>query len=159
MTETEILHWVKDTWLGMTVSRSRWLFATGETFHFIGLSLMVGGLLIVDLRILGVMRRISLQSAMAFLPFVIGGFLINLTTGIEFFFADPFMYWPNPAFKLKLFLILVAGINALVATVALNRHAKRAGPDDDKFGTFVKATAGVALGLLFGVLSPCPLLP
>src|SRR6266403_2675110 len=122
MTETEILHWVRDTWLGVTVSRSRWLFATGETFHFIGLSLMVGGLLIVDLRILGFLRRMPLKSAMAFLPFVIVGFLINLATGIEFFFADPFMYWPNPAFKLKLTLIVLAGLNALVFTVMDHRH-------------------------------------
>src|SRR3954451_18952888 len=159
MTETEILHWIKDTWLGVTVSRSRWLFATGETFHFFGLSLMVGGLLIVDLRILGFLRRMPLRSAMAFLPFAIVGFLINLVTGIEFFFADPFMYWPNPAFKLKLFLILVAGINALVATVVLHRHARKAGPDNDDFGTLTKMTAGLSLGLWLSVILLGRLLP
>jgi hypothetical protein len=159
MTETEILHWVKDTWLGVTVSRSRWLFATGETFHFIGLSLMVGGLLIVDLRILGFLRRMPLKSAMAFLPFVIVGFLINLATGIEFFFADPFMYWPNPAFKLKLFLIFVAGINALVATIVLHRHAKHAGLHDDNFGALTKATAGLSLSLWLVVILLGRLLP
>jgi hypothetical protein len=159
MTETEILHWIKDTWLGVTVSRSRWLFATGETFHFFGLSLMVGGLLIVDLRILGFLRRMPLRSAMAFLPFVIVGFLINLVTGIEFFFADPFMYWPNPAFKLKLSLILVAGINALVATVVLHRHARKAGPDNDDFGALTKMTAGLSLGLWLSVILLGRLLP
>src|SRR5258708_9079988 len=113
MTETEILHWVKDTWLGMTVSRSRWLFATGETFHFIGLCLMVGGLLIVDLRILGFLRRIPLLSAMAFLPFAIVGFLINFATGIALFFTHPLMYWPTPAVKLQRVLFLCAVISSL----------------------------------------------
>ena len=53
MTEIEILHWIRETSLGEAVRESRWIFATGETFHFFGLSLLVGGLLIVDLRLLG----------------------------------------------------------------------------------------------------------
>ena len=106
MTEADVLHWIKDLPLGAAVRQSRWMFATGETFHFFGLCLMVGGLMIVDLRLMGYIRRVPMRAALAFLPFVILGFLINLLTGIEFFMTDPFMYWPNPAFKLKMFLIL-----------------------------------------------------
>src|SRR3954470_391962 len=104
MTEAEILHWIKDTSLGVAVRQSRWMFAAGETFHFIGLSMMVGGLLIVDLRLLGFVRRVPIRAALPVLPFVLVGFAINLATGIEFFAADPFMYWPSPAFKLKMAL-------------------------------------------------------
>src|SRR5580698_4608213 len=113
MTELEILHRIRETWLGETVRESTWLFAAGETLHFIGLSMLVGALLVVDLRLLGFMRAVPIRSALAFLPFAIVGFLINLATGIAFFTNDPFMYWPNPAFRLKMFLILVAGLNAL----------------------------------------------
>ena len=151
MTETEILHWIRETWLGATVRQSRWIFATGETLHFIGLSLLVGGILIVDLRLLGFLRRIPIRAALAFLPFVIAGFLINLATGIVFFSADPMMYWPNPAFKLKMFLILVAGLNALVFTFMEHRHALMLGPDETA-GTVAKVTAGLSLGLWLGVL-------
>jgi hypothetical protein len=112
MTEIMVLHWIKDMPLGATVRQSRWLFGAGETLHFFGLCLMVGGLLIVDLRLLGYIRRIPMRAALAFLPFVIAGFLINLATGIEFFMTDPLMYWPNPAFKLKMFLVLLGGLNA-----------------------------------------------
>ena len=110
MTEAEVLQWIKDLPVGAAVRQSRWLFGLGETLHFIGLCLMVGGLLIVDLRLLGYIRRIPMRAALAFLPFVIVGFLINLATGIEFFMTDPFMYWPNPAFKLKMFMVLLGGI-------------------------------------------------
>lgn len=113
MTEGEVLHWIKELPLGAAVRESRWLFAMGETLHFIGLCLMVGGLLIVDLRLLDFVRGVPMRAALAFLPFVIVGFAINLATGIEFFITDPFMYWPNPAFKLKLTLIMLAGLNAL----------------------------------------------
>ena len=47
MTEADILHWIRDTSLGVAVRQSRWMFATGETLHFLGLSLLVGGILIV----------------------------------------------------------------------------------------------------------------
>jgi hypothetical protein len=158
MTEAEILHAIKETSLGAAVRDSTWLFAAGETLHFIGLSLMFGGLLIVDLRLLGFIRGIPIRAALAFLPFVIVGFLINLATGIEFFVSDPFMYWPNPAFKLKMFLILMAGLNALVFTVMDHSHVLSL-RDDESTGTFTKATAGLSLGLWLAVLLLGRLLP
>src|SRR5437763_6353842 len=158
MTETEILHWIRDTSLGATVRQSRWIFAAGETLHFVGLSLLVGGILIVDLRLLGFLRRIPIRAALAFLPFVIAGFLINLATGIVFFSADPMMYWPNPAFRLKMVLILLAGLNALVFTVLGQRHVLHL-RDDESTGALVKATAGLSLGLWLCVLLRGRLLP
>ncbi len=158
MTEADILHWIRDTSLGAAVRQSRWMFATGETLHFIGLSMLVGGILIVDLRLLGFIRRVPVRAALAFLPFVIAGFLINLATGIVFFSADPMMYWPNPAFKLKMFLILLAGLNALVFMVVEHRHTLSLGADASP-GTFTKVSAGLSLGLWLGVLLLGRLLP
>jgi hypothetical protein len=84
--------------------------------------------------------------------------VINLLTGIEFFMADPFMYWPNPAFKLKMFLILVAGLNALVFTVMEHRHVLVMG-DDEKTSTFTRVTAVLSLSLWFCVILLGRLLP
>jgi hypothetical protein len=158
MNEAEVLHWIKELPLGAAVRESRWLFAMGETFHFIGLCLMVGGLMIVDLRLLGYIRRIPMRAALAFLPFVIVGFLINLATGIEFFMTDPFMYWPNPAFKLKMFLIVLAGLNALLFTVMEHRHVLVM-KDDEDTGRFTKVMAGLSLSLWLAVILLGRLLP
>ena len=158
MSEADILHWIRDTWLGATVRESRWIFASGEILHFVGLSLLVGGILIVDLRLLGFIRRVPIRAALAFLPFVIAGFLINLLTGIVFFSADPMMYWPSPAFKLKMFLILLAGLNALVFIVMAQRKTLSL-RDDESTGTLAKVTAGVSLSLWLCVLLLGRLLP
>jgi hypothetical protein len=158
MSEGEVLQWIKDLPVGAAVRQSRWLFALGETLHFIGLSLMVGGLLIVDLRLLGYIRGIPMRAALAFLPFVIVGFLINLATGIEFFMTDPFMYWPNPAFKLKMFMVLLGGINALVFTVMEHRHVLVLGKDEHT-SPFVKVTAGASLAIWLCVILLGRLLP
>jgi hypothetical protein len=158
MTEAEVLQWIKDLPIGAAVRQSRWLFALGETLHFIGLCLMVGGLLIVDLRLLGYVRRIPMQAALAFLPFVIVGFLINLATGIEFFMTDPFMYWPNPAFKLKMFMVLLGGANALVFTVMEHRHVLVLGKDEHA-SPLARVTAGGSLAIWFCVILLGRLLP
>jgi len=158
MTEVEILHWIKETWLGSTVRGSTWLFAAGETLHFIGLCMLVGAMLVVDLRLLGFLRGVPIRAALAFLPFAIIGFLINLATGIEFFTNDPFMYWPNPAFRLKMFLILVAGLNAIVFTVMEQRHVLLLA-DKEYTSAFTKVTAGLSLGIWLVVLLLGRLLP
>jgi hypothetical protein len=158
MTEVEVLHWIKEMPIGAAVRESRWLFAMGETLHFIGLCLMVGGLMIVDLRLLGYIRRIPMRAALAFLPFVIVGFLINLATGIEFFMTDPFMYWPNPAFKLKMVMVLLGGLNALLFTVMEHRRVLVM-KDDEATSTFTKVTAGLSLTLWLCVILLGRLLP
>ena len=156
MTEVEILHRIKETWLGEIVRESTWLFAAGETLHFVGLSMLFGALLIVDLRLLGFMRSVPIRAALAFLPFAIIGFTINLLTGIEFFVNDPFMYWPNPAFRLKMFLILVAGLNALIFTLMEYRHPLK---DDEGTSLFTRATAALSLTLWLTVMLLGRLLP
>ena len=158
MSEAEVLQWIKDLPVGAAVRQSRWLFALGETLHFIGLCLMVGGLLIVDLRLLGLIRSIPMRAALAFLPFVIVGFVINLLTGIEFFMTDPFMYWPNPAFKLKMFIILLGGLNALVFTAMEHRHVLVLGKDEHT-SPLAKATAATSLTIWLVVILLGRLLP
>jgi hypothetical protein len=158
MTEGEILQWIKDLPIGAAVRQSRWLFGLGETLHFIGLCLMVGGLLIVDLRLLGYIRSIPMKAALAFLPFVIVGFVINLLTGVEFFMTDPFMYWPNPAFKLKMFLVLLGGLNAFVFTMMEHRHVLVLGKDDHA-SPLARITAGASLTIWLGVIVLGRLLP
>lgn len=99
-----------------------------------------------------------MRAALDFLPFAVLGFLINLATGVEFFTADPFMYWPNPAFKLKMFIILMAGLNALVFMVMGHRHALSLG-DNERTGALAKVTSGLSLSLWLMVLLLGRLLP
>jgi hypothetical protein len=158
MTEVEVLHWIKDMPLGTAVRQSRWLFGAGETLHFFGLCLLVGAMLIVDLRLLGFIRGVPIRAALAFLPLAIFGFMINLVTGIEFFMTDPLMYWPNPAFKLKMFMILTAGLNALLFAVMEHRHMLVMG-DKESTSAFTKVIAGLSLGLWLCVILLGRLLP
>lgn len=115
------LSWLRDSALGQAMRESPDLFPTCETFHFIGLSLLIGAMLAVDLRIMGWFSQTSYRSVLMLLPLAIVGFVINLVTGICFIASNPELYFTNPAFNLKLVLIAVAGANALWFTFAEHR--------------------------------------
>ena len=99
-----INHWV----LGFT-----WTWPILEILHFIGLSLLLGALLVIDLRMAGFFRRINITGTHKMLPWVFVGFGINLVTGFLFLMGDPARYTANIGFWWKMFLIGLAGVNAI----------------------------------------------
>ena len=98
-----------NTW----ILSSYWLWPMLEIIHFIGLSLLFGAMLIVDLRLAGYLRQIDIMAAHRLLPWAVFGFLLNLATGYLFFLGDPARYAINIGFQLKMVLLLIAGLNAL----------------------------------------------
>ena len=111
--DRDALDAIQATWLGTQMRSIFWLFPLMETVHFMGLCVMFGSLLVVDLRVLGMIRFVNMQESMKFIPVAIGAFCINLLSGIAFLCADPHRYFPNLAFQWKIGLIFVAGLNAL----------------------------------------------
>ena len=96
----------------------KWGWPASETVHFIGLSLLFGVVLLVDLRMLGFMKGIPYSALHRLLPWGMLGFGVNVLTGMLFFIgAPPDFYVTNAIFFWKLALILVAGANALYFTV------------------------------------------
>lgn len=107
------LDWAHDTWLGHAARDYFWVFPAGEVLHFIGMALLIGVIGAIDLRVLGVARGIPLAALHRFLPWAFVGFALNVMTGATFFCGDPHAFASNLAFRLKMFLILLAGLNAL----------------------------------------------
>ncbi len=105
--------WLGASWLGVASREVSWIFVAAETAHFIGLSLLFGSLLVIDLRVVGFARFINMQAAMKFIPIAIVGFAINLLSGITFIASNPERYGINIAFQWKMGLVLIAGLNAL----------------------------------------------
>lgn len=140
-----------DTWLGTFARSNGYLFTIGLVIHFIGLCLLLGVMLVIDLRILGLGKRAPIGAVLSLIPYAILGFGLNLATGIIFFCFDPFGYWGNPAFKIKLCLLLAAGLNAAWFTFGEHRAlvATTSGHDAP---AFAKASAGLSLFLWFAII-------
>ena len=60
----------------------RWAWPTCQTLHFMGLSLLMGVVFVVDLRVLGVMKNVSFAAVHRLLPWGMLGFGLNLFTGM-----------------------------------------------------------------------------
>ena len=103
-----------DSPLNQWISATYWLWPVLETLHFIGLSLPLGGLIIIDLRLAGHFRVVDLAATHKLLPVVFLGFGLNLCTGILFFYGDPMRYAINIGFQIKMVLVIIAGLNALL---------------------------------------------
>ena len=148
---SEILFWIETSALGQLMRDSVWMFPLAEILHFIGLSLLIGSLLVVDLRLLGVIKNMSYQAVYQFLPISLVGFGINMTTGVLFFFTDPFRYYPNIAFRMKILFILLAGLNALWFKFSVYPLTMK-NPETNDSGNLAKVVAGLSLLFWFGVI-------
>lgn len=94
-----------------------WVWPAAEALHFIGMALLFGIVLLINLRMLGVIRGIPFTSLHALLPWGMGAFAVNLLTGMLFFIGVPLQYTQNISFFYKVVLILVAGFNVVYFTV------------------------------------------
>ena len=139
------------TQLSWFVNRHVWVRPVSETLHILGLSLVVGAIGLLDLRMLGMAKALPLGPFHRLVRWGIFGFIINLITGTLIFAGNPLRYIHNRSFQLKLVFLLLAGINALVFNLAVFRQAERCGPGDDA-PVSAKVIAGISLFLLLGVI-------
>jgi uncharacterized membrane protein len=97
--------------VGNFVRDTPWLWPTLETLHFVGLSLLIGVLLLVNLRMLGFAPQLSLGAVDRLLPWAILGLGINVVSGMLFTMGQD--YTKNNAFYWKLAFVVVGGANLL----------------------------------------------
>lgn len=146
----EALLWMETSAPGQLMRDVPWLFPTAEIFHFLGLCLLLGSLLVVDFRLIGFSRDVSIEAVHKFLPITATGFSINLVTGTLFFFADPFRYYQNIAFQLKMALVLLAGINVLLYVLMIRAQIAQTGALENNGK--IKSIATLSLVFWFGVI-------
>jgi hypothetical protein len=134
-----------------------WMWPAGETLHFIGLVLLFGIVLLVDLRVLGMMKSVPFSTLHRLLPWAILGYTLNTVTGMLFFVAGwDMMYTTSPVFHWKLALIVVAGANALYFTMFDAPWSLGAG---DSAPATAKFAAASAIALWIGVIFCGHMLP
>ena len=99
--------------IGLFVSTRPWVWPTAETLHFIGLSLLFTVVLFVNLRLLGLAKRVSYEAVYQLLPIGMLGFGLNLVTGLLFFLGALPQYVHNKTFYWKILFVVLGGINLM----------------------------------------------
>jgi hypothetical protein len=130
-----------------------WLFPIIETIHIIGIAMLVGSTSILDLRLMGLTYREQPVSKLAwrFLPWAWVGFVLQVITGGLLFASEATKMYDNLGFRIKMLLIVVAGLNALVFhSIAYQSVGKW---ENDRVAPLSARAAGlISILLWFGIV-------
>jgi hypothetical protein len=116
MSITEFCQWLYDTPLANMVRESESLFPWAESVHVLAIAAVVGSISFVDLRLLGLASRDRPVSQLVneVLPITWIAFVIALGSGVMLFASNALEYYNNPSFRIKMVLLMLAGMNMLV---------------------------------------------
>ena len=117
--------WLESTMLSKTLFGISWLWPACESLHFLGLSVLIGGAGVLDLRLMGLFRGVALRDVKAFMPWAVGGFSVNLITGLLFVTMQPHLYLTSAVWWSKVAFLLIAGLNAAFVETRLSRADPR----------------------------------
>jgi len=120
-----ICQWLEGSPVGLTIRQSALLFSALVAIHTLGIILTAGTIWLVDLRLLGFgLRREPVSNVLQqILPWTWAGFVLMFSTGVLLFCAEAVMVYGSIAFRIKLLLILLAGLNALIFHKTVYRGA------------------------------------
>lgn len=142
--------WLRSEVIADFVTEYPWVWPAAEALHFLGLSLVLGVLLAVNLRILGAMKGLSFAVLHRLLPWGMLGFALNLVTGMLFFIAAATQYTENIAFLWKVIFLGLAGAHFLYLTVFSNTWTLNVGADAAPIDKLVAAGGiGAWVGVIY----------
>jgi len=140
--------WCESTALGTAIRMSPWAFAVIESVHLLGLAVIGGAVLLVDLRMLGFglrHQRIA-ELARAVFPWLVGSLVVMLLTGVGLFLSEPLKCYDSRAFWVKMISLGLA----MLFTFSIRRTVTMA--DETRVRPiWFKLVALVSLALWFGV--------
>ena len=120
-----ICQWLEKTPAAAAMRDSLWIFDVTETAHTLGIILVAGTIMLVDLRLLGMgLRREPVSHVVSrIVPWTLSGFALMFLTGGWLFSAEASKLYHSPAFRIKMMLLSLAGLNALIFHLTVYRRA------------------------------------
>jgi uncharacterized membrane protein len=141
--------WITAASVAALVTDHTWIWPAAEALHFIGLWLLFGIVLLVNLRMLGMMKAAPFSALHRLLPWAMLGLGVNLVTGMMWVIAAPEMYSTNVSFFWKMGFLMLAGGNLIYVTTFDEPWSVGAGEDAPFMS---KAMAASAIVLWVGVM-------
>jgi hypothetical protein len=114
---------LQESGFAFAIRDSIWLYPSANLTHILGLALLIGSILILDLRLLGVGRWVSVDALSRLTtPFSVLGICLMLVSGSILFSADAAALSTNPTFRLKMVLLAIMLVNAVLFRALWQRH-------------------------------------
>jgi hypothetical protein len=108
--------WLENSSWATAIHQSLWLFPMLETAHLFGIVSLVGATSALDLRLIGLTMKGEPVSRIAgrLLPWAWAGLTIQVVTGFCLFASEATRCFENKAFRIKMVMLVLAGLNALI---------------------------------------------
>jgi len=145
---------LQNTWLSALIRDTKWSYPAIEVVHLFGIVTMLGTMLAFDLRLMNVwLSRWPVSLVMnRLLPWTWTAFAVMIASGTALFISDPLRFYYNVSFRIKLVLIVLAGLNAIVFQVTAFRTMGRWDLSVDT-PRGAKAAGFLSIVLWFGVVA------
>ena len=143
-----LFEWCENVGVGQAIRISDWLFPVIEGFHLLGLCVIGGAILVVDMRLLGLgLRRQPIaELARDTRPFVLGSQAVMLVTGLLLFSSEAVKCYYSFAFWFKMTSLALA----IIFTFTVRQRVTLA--DEARIGPIkARIVALVSLALWSGV--------
>ncbi len=109
--------------LAVAMRHDLWLYPIVEIVHITGFVTLVGSIIVLDLRLLGLSKALSVRLlARHVLPWSMGALLLIVPSGLLMFLAHASELISNTAFITKMSLLFCAGMNAAVFHAGVFRN-------------------------------------
>ena len=140
--------WVDSTWIAEAIRDSKYAFPIIEAIHLLGLTVLLGVMVIVSLRLFGfILKHESTRDLATDLrPFTWTSIITMLVTGYLLFASEALKCFDSPSFRFKMVCLFLA----LIFQVTVYHKATTSDRVDSHPG-FARITAVLALVLWFGV--------
>lgn len=140
--------WCDGTWAGETIRGSKYLFPIIEAIHLLGLTVLLGIMVIISLRLFGfILRHESTRDLATDLrPYTWTSIITMLVTGFLLFASEALKCYDSPSFRFKMACLILA----LIFQITVYHKATTSDRVDTNPG-YARLTAILALALWFGV--------
>jgi hypothetical protein len=103
-----LFKWFDSTAISVIIRNSTFIFPIVEVFHLFGLTLMLGMVTVVDMRILGVGMKKQSPSELAtqLTPWAVGAAILTIVSGFLLFLSEAMKCYENAAFPYKMWFLL-----------------------------------------------------
>lgn len=111
-----VCEWIHMTRMSIAIRESIWIYPILDVLHCVGILLVAGTIVVVDLRLLGFgLRQSPVPSVVGqVLPWTLSGFAFMAVTGSLLAWSEPLRLYHSVFFPWKLLFLAIAGLNALL---------------------------------------------
>jgi hypothetical protein len=158
--ETFLRTWIEWPSVARFIEVHTWAWPLGETLHFFGIAMLIGGVGLFDLRLLGLAKGLPVKAVRRLLPWGVFGFVLCVASGLMFVTGmranvpdGPYLILKRDVWlQTKFVFMALAGLNLLAFYVTgMNRAVDELGPGADA-PRLAKVIAFASLFLWLGVI-------